>query len=116
APAIDDERLCVFNRARSSGRITDVADRARAFQFFQIARRKNLRHEPHVFVNVKRSVWSVRRDDARTLLPAMLEREEAVISQHRGIRMAENGEDAALMGRFVFHSAGAPQYRRARVS
>src|ERR1700730_4123133 len=39
----------------------------------------------------------VARHDARALLAAMLKREEAIVSQHGGIRMAVDREDPALM-------------------
>ena len=37
------------------------------------------------------------RGDAGAFLPAMLEREQTIIGQHRGIRMTEDREDAALV-------------------
>ena len=84
-----------------------MADGARAFQPLQIARGKNLRHEPHRDVPLERRVRPRRRDDARAFLPAMLEREEPVVGEHGGIRMTENGEDAALMGWLVLgHASG----------
>ena len=45
-------------------------------------------------------------DDARAFLAAMLQRVEAVVSQLRGVRMAVNAEDAAIMFRIVIHQAG----------
>ena len=78
-----------------------MPDRARAFQALQIARRKNLRHEPHRDVPLEGRVRSSCGDDARAFLPAMLEREEPVVGQDGRVRMTENGENSALMGWFV---------------
>ena len=49
------------------------------------------------FVAGKGLAGAVAGHDARAFLPAMLEREETVISQHRGVRMTEDREDAALV-------------------
>ena len=83
-----------------------MADGARAFQSLQIARRKNLRNEPHRDVPLERRIRPGGGDDARAFLPAMLEREEPVVREDRGIRMTENGENAALMGWLVLGHAG----------
>ena len=40
---------------------------------------------------------AVARHDAGAFLPAMLQREEAVIGQHRGVRMTEHPEKSALV-------------------
>ena len=45
-------------------------------------------------------------DDPGAFLPAMLQGKEAVIGENGGVGMTENGENAALMGRFVVLHAG----------
>ena len=40
---------------------------------------------------------AVARDDAGAFLAAMLQREQTVVSQHRGVRMTEHGENAAFV-------------------
>ena len=53
--------------------------------------------------------WCVRpnrSDDARALLPPMLEREKTVVGQDGSVRMAKDGKNAALVSRFVvLHSS-----------
>ena len=62
---------------------------------------ENLRHQPHPFMGVE--LPAVRRDDARAFLPAVLEGVEAVIGQFRGVGMAVNAEDAAIVFWVVIH-------------
>ena len=45
-----------------------------------------------------------RRDNARTLLSAVLQGKETVIGDARSLWMAEDGEDAALVSGFNFLS------------
>jgi hypothetical protein len=42
-------------------------------------------------------LFSITRDNACALLAAMLERIKTIVSQYRGIRMAENTEDTTIM-------------------
>ncbi len=97
AEAIDHERLRILQNARASRRITRVPDRARSFQALQFLRAENLRDEPHVAVQKKGRAAAVRSHDPGALLPAMLQREEAVIGQDSGVRVAEDRENAALV-------------------
>ncbi len=69
-------------------------------------RGKDLRDEAHVHVAQERRIRPARGDDARAFLPAMLQGEETVVGQDGGVRMAENGENAALVGRFVVLHSG----------
>ena len=97
ADAIDHERLRVFDRARAGRGITGVPDRARAFQPLQLGLAEDLRDQAHVVVDQKRSAGPVAGDDAGAFLAAMLQREKPVVGEHRGVRMAEDGEEAALV-------------------
>ena len=118
AETIDHERLRVFQCARAGGRIARVPERARAFQFFQLIRAENLRDQAHVAMKLEGRTGPVARHDAGALLPAMLQREEAVVSQHRRIRMAEDREDAAFVcgvGRGLAHDILYCFWRRLRI-
>ena len=97
--AIDHERLRIFDRARAGRGIAGVPDRAGAFQPLQFRLTEDLRDQAHVVVKLETRAGSVARDDAGALLPAMLQREQPVIGQHRRIRMTEHGENAAFVHR-----------------
>lgn len=74
-----------------------MTDGARALQTFQFTRPKHLRDEAHVAMELKRRARAVCRDDAGAFLSAMLQGEESVIGEDRGVRMAKDRENAALM-------------------
>ena len=97
AKAIYHEGLRVFQGARSGGGITSMAQRARPFQPLQLFRAEDLRDEPHVAMQLEGRSGAVARDDAGAFLPAMLEREEAVIREHSGVGMAEDRENPAFV-------------------
>ncbi len=78
-----------------------MADRARPLQPLQIRGRKYLRDQSHRHVPIEAGICSVSRDDPSALLTPMLKREEAIVGQDGRIRMSENSEDAALVGRVV---------------
>ena len=105
AGGADHKRLGVFDVAGTGGRIAHVADGARAGETFQIAGAENLGDEAHAFVHGEGTVGTLGRDDAGAFLSAMLEREKAVIRNHGGIGMTEDGKDAALMRGFSFQFA-----------
>src|SRR4029077_12613924 len=97
AHAIDHERLRVLDRARPSRRVTGVPDRARPFQFFQLSLAEHLRDQPHTLVDEKRSAGPVARDDPSALLPAMLECEQPVVSEHGRVLVAKYAEEPTLV-------------------
>ena len=74
-----------------------MTDRARPFQFCQFFLSENLRDQSHVLVQKKGCAGTVTRNNARALLTAMLEREQAVISQDRRVWMTEHAEEPAFM-------------------
>ena len=76
-----------------------MTDGARPFQALQFVLPENLRDQTHVAMEEKVRVGAVARDDAGAFLPAMLQGKEAVVSEDGGIRVPEDGEDAAFMGR-----------------
>ena len=53
-------------------------------------------------MHVEGGAGAVARDNARAFLAAMLQGEKTVVGQDRGIRMAEDAEDAALVLRKRF--------------
>src|SRR5205807_7870230 len=97
AHAVDHEWLRILDRARAGCRITGVPDCAAAFQLLQFRLTKNLRDQAHVFVNQERCAGSVARNNSSAFLTAMLEREESVVSQDRGVGMSEHAEKSAFM-------------------
>src|SRR4029077_18856102 len=92
AHAIDYERLGVLDRAGAGGRVTSVPERACALQSCQFIVTKNLRHQTHVFVHEKAAPGPIACDDPGALLSAMLQRKQAIIRQHCGVRMTEHAE------------------------
>jgi hypothetical protein len=97
ANAVDHEGLRVFDRAGSGGGITRVPDGACPFQSGQLILAKYLRHKAHVLVLEKSRAGPVAGDDSRTLLAAMLQSKQAIISQDRRVRVAEHPEESAFM-------------------
>ena len=71
-----------------------MTDRPRPFQFFQLFLSENLRNQAHALVLEKGLARAVARDDAGAFLPAMLQREQAVIGQDRRIWMTKYAERA----------------------
>ena len=63
---------------------------------------EDLRHQPHAPVDVEG--LAVGRDDARALLPPVLEGVEAIVGQFGGIRMPMDAKDPAVMLRMVLHA------------
>src|SRR6266699_1220020 len=78
-----------------------MAHRDRAHQLMEELAGKDLRNQAHAAMRAELSALG--RDDARALLPAMLERKEPGERQLRGIRMAVNAEDPAVMFRIILH-------------
>ena len=83
-----------------------MPDSAGSFQLIKGFRVENAPDQTHVDVPFERRIWPVSGNDPRAFLPAMLERKEAVVGEHRRVRMAEYGEDAAFVSRFVVLHAG----------
>ena len=75
-------------------------------QAVQNLRRKNLRDQSHSLVNGERSLSALCGNDTGAFLTTMLQGEEAVIDNTRGVRMIENSEDAAFVSRFEFLTQG----------
>src|SRR2546430_17624456 len=71
--------------------------RAPALQLLELSLAKNLRNKAHVFVDQKRCAGPAAGDDSRAFLAAMLEREQSVIGQDRGIVVAEHAKKSALV-------------------
>ena len=101
AGGINEERLGIFEIARAGGRIANMADRAVALEFFEVAGLEDLRDEAHAFVGAERLAVPSPCDDACAFLAAVLKGEESVIGQHRGVGMIERREHSAFVGRLV---------------
>ena len=76
-------------------------------------RRKDLRDQAHSLVDGEGTLRPFRGNDARTLLPAVLQGKETVIGDAGSLRMAEDGEDAALVGGFNFLSQELGRWKTA---
>ena len=101
ARGIDHERLRVFRVARSGRRVAHVPDRPRPGEPLQLVHREHLRDEPHAFVELEGPLRAFRGHDPRALLSPVLQGEQPVVGQQRGIGMAENAENAAFIPGFV---------------
>ena len=74
-----------------------MTDGPRPFQALQFGRTENLRNQSHVTVHLESATGTIGRDNPRAFLAAMLEGEEPVVSEDSSIRMAEDGENPALV-------------------
>ena len=97
AHAVNHEGLRIFDRARARRRVASVADCASALELGQFVLSKDLRYQAHIFVHQKARIRPIARDNPRALLTTMLQREQAIVSQHRCVRMPEHAEEPALM-------------------
>jgi hypothetical protein len=93
--AVADERLGVAQVGRAGGRIAGVADGHVAREFAQDFGVENLGDQAHAFVVVELIAFT--GDDPGAFLAAMLQGVEAVIGEFRGVWMAKDAEDAAIM-------------------
>jgi hypothetical protein len=90
-----------------------MTNRPGSGESLQGVRRKDLRYQAHSFVHGEGTLRPFRRNNARTLLPAVLQSEEPVVGDARSLRMAEDGEDAALVGGFKFLSQELGRWKTA---
>ena len=74
-----------------------MADGHMTWKLFKAGFREDLRNQPHVFMN--KNLFSVGRDDSRTLLASVLQGVEAEIGQFGCICMVENSANTAFMFR-----------------
>ena len=72
AHTVHHKGLRVFDRARPSGRVTCMPDRARPFELGQFFLPEHLRDKAHVFVHQKCGARPVTGHNSRALLAAML--------------------------------------------
>ena len=113
--AINDDGLGVDERTISGGGVARVAHRGRAGQALEHLRLKNLLHRAHAFFQVQRS--AVGGDDARRLLPAMLQGIEAEVGEFGGFGMAEDSADTTVIVKMIVVYANhlfCPEPRRPR--
>ena len=74
-----------------------MPDSAGAFQSFQFLLPEYLRHEPHIAMQLKVATRPVAGDNSSAFLATMLQREQAVVGQDRGIRVTEYTENPAFV-------------------
>src|SRR6266513_2477962 len=79
-----------------------MTDRTRSFEFLQLFLSENLRDQSHALVLEEGLTSAVAGHNPGAFLPAMLQSEQAVIGQHRRIRMTEYAEESALVLRERF--------------
>src|SRR6266700_2882256 len=79
-----------------------MTDRARSFEFLQLFLSENLRDQSHALVLEEGLTGAVAGHNPGAFLAAVLQSEQAVIGQHRRIRMTEYAEESALMLRERF--------------
>ena len=101
ARRVHHEGLRIFFITRAGRRVAHVPDGAGSGKPLQFVHREDLRDKPHAFVGLECPLRALRRDNPRAFLSAVLEREQPIISQQRGIGMAENAENAAFIPGFV---------------
>jgi hypothetical protein len=81
------------------------------FQLLEITRMKDLRYKPHSFVGVEGWNTGLGRYDSGTFLSPVLQSKQAVVSEHRSIRVVEDRENAAFVSWFVQVGSGRFQGR-----
>src|SRR6266700_1378085 len=74
-----------------------MTNRTRPFEFFQLFLSENLRDQSHALVLEEGLAGAVAGHNPRAFLPAMLQSKQAIIGQHRRIRMTEHAEESALV-------------------
>ena len=95
-----EERLHVAQDGLAGGRVADMPDRREAFEALDGgAVGKAVADEAELALGVEDA--PVEGDDAGRLLAAMLERVQAERGDRRGVRMAEDAEDAAFLAQRV---------------
>ncbi len=123
ARVVDRDGLGVLDVRAAGRRVADVADRDATRELGELLLRERVLHEPHGAVRVER--LAVGRDDARRLLPAVLQRVKAEVGHVGGFGVAEDAEDAAFVAEVVvlqelasrpWRGPGAPRRMRMRTT
>ena len=104
AVALDEVGLRVRGHGVAGGRVAHVADRPVAGERLEPALREHVVHEAHALLEAER--LPVARHDARRLLAAVLQRVEAHVGEVRGLRVAEDTEEAAVVVEVIVARAG----------
>jgi hypothetical protein len=97
--ARDQERLDLFDRVPPRGGVARVADRRSSHQSVQHILGQNIGDQPLRPVLIE--VAAVAGHNAARLLAAVLLRKKPKLRQRRGLRMAEDTENAAFFVKFV---------------
>ncbi len=104
ARAIHHDGLRVLERARASGGIAHVADRARAGKFGQLGVVEDLRDQSHAVMALEFALVVAVDDNARTFLATVLQGVKPEEGYFRRVRMTVNGEHTAFILRAVWKS------------
>ena len=96
----EKERLDILHAAAPGRGIAHMADSRRPFQGSKFLLVENLGHQP-LALDVAEGAVLIHRDDAGTLLPAVLQGMKAVVSQRRGVRHPVDAENPALLVQFA---------------
>ena len=111
---LEKQRLDVAQRDLAGRRVADMTDRGMAGQLSDDVRGAEIvADEAHAAVGVE--LLAVIGDDPSRLLTAMLQRVETERRQCRGVRVAENAEDAAFLVKTIRVAVAGCQHARPRL-
>ncbi len=111
---LEKQRLDIAQRDLARRRIADMTDRGMAGKLSDDVRGAEIvADEPHAAVGVE--LLAVIGDDSCRLLAAMLQRVQAKRGQRRGVRVAEDAEDAAFLMKTIRVAAAGCQHARPRL-
>ena len=109
AVALDEVRLRVRGHGVARGRVAHVADGPVPGKRVEPRLREHVVHQPHALLEPDR--LPVARRDARRLLAAVLQGVEPHVGEVRGLGVAEDAEEAALVVEVVVLEGQAAQGR-----
>src|SRR5204862_8271246 len=101
--ALYEYRLRIRELAFARGRIADVANRDRPWEVLQLVVVERIGHIPHRSRDA--DLLKIGGRDPGTFLSAVLQRVPAKVRHVRGLAVAENAEDAALLPELGPHHA-----------
>ena len=110
AVALDQVRLRVRGHGVARGRVAHVADRPVPGERVEPLRREHVVHQAHALLEA--DPRPVARRDARRLLAAVLQGVEPHVGEVRGLGVAEDAEEAALVVEVVVLEGQAAERRR----
>ena len=106
--AINGQWLRIAQSGRSGGGVSGVTDGRRPLHLLQQRHVEDGRNQSHALVHME--IRTIEGHNPRRLLPPVLEGVQAVIADDRGLGVAENAKDTAIM----FRTRGFFHARRQR--